>query len=262
MLSQNEKHRIYVINLKKRKDRRDLMIYKLNKIGITNYTFFEAVDGTNHVYDTLYKMIGSKNSFTSRGSLGIILTYIQLLQDAYIHGYDKILILEDDVNFHKEFDQLTDDFADIMQYGLYDLIWIGANQTRYSQTQLHCIEKNKPYLPEPLNGYPTFGAYSIMLNRRAIYKLMKIINYHNLTNLKPIDHILNNVIATKSLTGIVCYPFLVLPDVTDSNNMGPRNQSRFCRSRNYDINDYDYIPVSDIMMYIKSNPDEDSDNKK
>jgi len=53
MISQNENHHVYVINLKKRKDRRDLMIHKLNKIGINDYKIFEATDGTDRTYGTL-----------------------------------------------------------------------------------------------------------------------------------------------------------------------------------------------------------------
>ena len=94
---------IYIINLKRRTDRRKVMEYKIKKYNMHNYSFFDAIDGYLPIYDTLYELCYSKqnNLLTSRGAFGLLLTYIELLRDAHFNHYDKILILEDDISFHK-----------------------------------------------------------------------------------------------------------------------------------------------------------------
>ncbi|VBB18227.1 hypothetical protein YASMINEVIRUS_690 [Yasminevirus sp. GU-2018] len=237
---------IYVINLDKRSDRRKLMIYKLKKIGIDSYEFFEAVDGNDTAYDDLYKICSTQNQFTSRGSFGLIVTYIRILEDSYKNKYQTVLILEDDVNSHKQIDTLLNKFADIIRNEMYDIVWLGANQTKFSKRQLNDIKEKQMYRPEPSIG--TFGTYSIVLTRRCIVEMMKIVNIKNIKNLRPIDNLINSMMTQKKISGIVLSPALFIPDVSDSDNMGPRNQESFAYSRKIKMSDYHYISQRDVNI--------------
>lgn len=240
--------------MKKRHDKRRLMEFKLNSCGITNYTFFEGIDGTLNTLDNIYNAIVAKKWFTSRGALGLIMTYIELLKDIYMNDYDNVLILEDDVNIHVSYESLLKLFDNTIKDEKYDIVWLGANQTKMSKTQfLHVVEFFN-YELDPCIA--TYGTFSIVLKRSGVEKMMRIINSDNIKNLKPIDLMLNNMIAAKTLNGIVCYPYVFLPDVTESDNIGPRNQHDFAISRGYKMNDYHYISYDDytnVSKFIHNN---------
>ena len=241
----------YIINLKKRTDKRKLMEYKLNTMNLTNYRFFDAVNGADSMYDDIYEIVESKGKYTSKGAFGLLVTYINLLEDAYKHDYERILILEDDVNFHNKYFDLVVKYSNIINDSRYDIIWLGANQRVFSKKQLDSISSQFIYLPEPKNNNYTYGTFSILLNRSGIVKMLKIVNNHNIIALKPIDIIINDMMRSDILQGVVCYPYLFMPDVSDSDNMGPRNQNRFSISRRFVSNNYNYVSQQDITILHK-----------
>lgn len=260
---------IYIINLARRNDRRKLIEYKLQKINVINYKFFEAIDGYDKSFNNIYDLISTKKIFNSRGAFGLIMTYINLLEDAYRCGYEKILILEDDVSFHKEYLLLIEKFKNIIENDEYDIIWLGANQVNLSMIQEINLEKTSTYLP--INGQTnyTYGTFSIVINKNTINRLLEIINYRNILQLKPIDILLNELIRKKIITGIVCVPYIFMPDVSDSDNMGPRNQLIFLKNRRYNIHDYDYLSINDYnivrtcyIKYINSTNNNNNNNEK
>jgi GR25 family glycosyltransferase involved in LPS biosynthesis len=255
----------YVINLKRRCDRKRLIEYKLSKIHISpkEWKFFEAIDGLDETYDDIYTIMEKKNRFTSKGAFGLCMTYINMLEDAYKNNYDRILVLEDDINIHKQYHKLIQKFSNIINDGIHDIIWLGANQKRFSAKQTASIGTTSTYHPEPHKNNYTYGTYSMIINKSGIIKMMNIINRHNVTNLKPIDIMINDMIRSKILTSVVCYPFLFMPDVSDSDNMGPRNQSKFADSRGYTVTDYNYISqrdITNIQKYLDC--DQSYDRKK
>ena len=87
--------KIYVINLASRQDRRDEMQVELKKIGLSlthpSVQLFTAVRPTE------------QGDWPSIGARGCFMSHLQVLQDAEHHGYENILILEDDIDFVKEF---------------------------------------------------------------------------------------------------------------------------------------------------------------
>jgi GR25 family glycosyltransferase involved in LPS biosynthesis len=244
---------VYVINMKKRTDKKLLMKLKLDLIGIDNYTFYEGIDGSNPSYHDMYKNLNNLKNFTSKGALGLVLTYVNLLKDIQQKNYDNVLILEDDVNVHKSYHELMKSFEKIINDDKYDIVWLGANQIKMTETQLAETIKNYCYTPEPEN-VNTNGTFSIALKKSAVNKMMKIINESNIKNFKPIDLMLNDFIKdnlTTGITGIVCYPYIFMPDVSCSDNIGPRNQQQFSRSRGYKFNDYHYVICSDITNIVQ-----------
>jgi len=68
------------INLEKRKSRAKAVLKELEKLGITNYERFNACENEN-------------------GALGCSLSHIKCLELAIERNYDKVIIIEDDIEF-------------------------------------------------------------------------------------------------------------------------------------------------------------------
>ncbi len=87
--------RIYVINLKTRTDRRAEMDVQLRRIGLglnaEQVVLFEAVKPTDAA------------GFSSVGARGCFMSHLQLLREARLQGLRSVLILEDDLNFYRDF---------------------------------------------------------------------------------------------------------------------------------------------------------------
>jgi len=65
----------------------------------------------------------------------------------------------------------------------------------------------------------------------------------------PIDVHIYELLNINKLTGNVLYPFLIMPDVTDSDNIGARSQEEFCTIRKYILSDYKFLSVTHIDIF-------------
>jgi hypothetical protein len=86
---------VYIINLPHRRDRRREMARQLNKIGLSfdspSVRLFEAVRPE------------TSDGFPTIGTRGCFLSHLAVLRDACEQSCERILILEDDVNFIEDF---------------------------------------------------------------------------------------------------------------------------------------------------------------
>ena len=78
-------HNIYLLNLKRRKDKLEKIINKL----YFNYEIFEGIDG----------MYNNNNYI-----LSCTLSHINILKNAIKNNYKNYLVLEDDILIHKNID--------------------------------------------------------------------------------------------------------------------------------------------------------------
>lgn len=246
-------NQIHVINLKRRPDKLDLMKFKLDKLGI-KYNVFEAIDGLDRKYMELCDQILEKNTNNlTKGSIGLLLTYHKLLQEVITHNYPNVLFLEDDCNFIKDFDNNTSKIQQIKCNSECDVIYLGANQIFFDRDQQH----------QMLNGFytlsthpmaKTFGTYAIAFNLEFCHKLFKSLNTDLMSefhNLKPIDVYIHQFCNTHSIKTIIMFPFLVMPDVTDSDINTGRDQKSFCLARKYKIDNFNYLSVR-TLNFIRS----------
>lgn len=201
--------KIYLINLPTRRDRLKLM-------QLTLPFEFVIVEG---IYDEI-------------GSRGLTKTYRKLLSDAV--NYNRVLIIEDDVSILKSFELLPEYFD-------YDVIYLGANQFRFHPTQ---ETDNGFYHVYPHKLYYTYGTYAISFNKTVSRGLKQYLD--NFTPSQPIDIIINEFIKFGGYSSIIPFPFIFMPDVSDSNTQAPRSQEQFCVERRYNINNYNYLSLSSI----------------
>jgi len=109
--------KIYCINLKKRMDRWEetVKIFREHRLIVDR---FEAIDGDNIIFDN--------NKMISPGEYGCLMSHLNIIHNACINGYDKILIFEDDIELHENFNEISIKFMEEVPSN-WDMIYFGAN---------------------------------------------------------------------------------------------------------------------------------------
>jgi glycosyltransferase involved in cell wall biosynthesis len=240
---------VYLINLPKRQDKLDLMKFKLDKLNI-EYQIFTACDGFNESYTEICNQLinREKSYIKTKGAVGLILTYIDLLTDAINNNYQSILILEDDCNFCFDFESKLLSKMDIINFDDISAIYLGANQYHFDEKQqLEMI--NGFYDVSNKKWINTYGTYAIGLSKRFIGILLKSINLETIHC--TIDMHIQRVLIRNQLIGRVIYPFLIMPDVTTSDIISSRPQDDFCSMRKYVLEEYHYISINAINSIRK-----------
>lgn len=116
---------VYVLNLNHRKDRLSAISARLNKYGI-EFEKFTATDGSvlNKVWQNF-----ANSYFTTPNYLACAISHLSIYHDANQRGFNKILILEDDVvinkNIHELLENQIPEWRDVFYLG-----WIPLSEDR------------------------------------------------------------------------------------------------------------------------------------
>ncbi|GAL83404.1 glycosyl transferase [Sporocytophaga myxococcoides] len=141
---------VYLINLDERTDRLESATNECNKIGLP----FERVSAVNG--SALNLTVQSYSAFDdlywNAGAYGLLLTTLKILKDAKVKGYKSILILEDDVFFKPEINDLADLYFPHLPND-WQMILFGAE---------HCLK------PSKYKGNLSLARYSFCLHCYAI----------------------------------------------------------------------------------------------
>lgn len=243
--------RIFLLNLKRRKDRKAFMEYKLKKNNIKVETI-EAVDGRSNeelidIYKKQYKnrdyYYGKINSI---GALGLIKTWQDLLSNCL--EYERILILEDDIYFHKEFHKLLEERSSL--FDIYDVVTLGGNQFRWESKQETQLESNMYYEYAKDKWCCTYGTYAISLNNKAIKVILDNIQSFDKDTM-TIDVTINCLVRQMKLSGCILYPNLVIPEMRDSDNMEDRLIEDIALSRKWNLSDYSDINIYNDVLKLR-----------
>jgi len=90
--------KVYAINLKSSKSRRNNIYNECHKIG-THFELVEAIDGREENVDYVKNDWNSKYDGWTQGAAGLVYTTIGIIKDAKAKKYKSIMILEDDIIF-------------------------------------------------------------------------------------------------------------------------------------------------------------------
>lgn len=232
---------IKIINLKKRTDRKDKCIKDLSEIGIDNYEFIEAVDGSELKPTKELKKLFENNDFNNRKSfIGCALSHYnlwkKLLED---NDNDFYLILEDDFqlvnNFKEKLELLNSEFInkDLLFLG-YSMFDKNRNQDTYNQVEEIKVEKlNK-------NLY-IGGTFSYSINKTGASKM---IDYINLNGIKHgIDYVIK---IADNLDKYEVQPELSYSEWNENNKVID-SDIQF----NYDIMDFESFEDDDPFIFLK-----------
>jgi glycosyltransferase involved in cell wall biosynthesis len=256
--------KIYVVNLEKRADRRIEMVQKLTKLKI-RAEFFRAEDGYSDTNVKEYKTYFDKpiedetahdlekkykrKVIYSPGAWGTLKTYERLLTEATAANYEKILCLQDDVIFHKDFEASFSVIRENIPAG-WKLIYLGATQHAWKEgedlitPEINPLKSDRFSIYHPVN---TDGAFAVGISRSAFPLLLEEISRMNCS----FDSgALRSAAKAHREASCVIFPNLVIADVKDSDIRASRKQDIFAKTARWDMDNYDYPFKNDLVSVI------------
>jgi GR25 family glycosyltransferase involved in LPS biosynthesis len=239
-----DKKYIKIVNLEKRKDRKETMIKNLTDAKIyNNYEFIKAIDGRTLEVSVELKKLFIGNDFGNRkGIIGCALSHYnlwkQLLNDDNNEYY---VIIEDDIdlcpNFNNNFEKLKVDFNE------KELIFFGysmfqSNRNRYFDIY-NLDSDNINVVPLDYNLY-IGGTFGYSINKKGAQILIDYIERHGIKH--GIDYLI------KIVEDLHCYesrPQIVFTEWNESDKAIDTDIQR-----NYDSFDFNLIE-NDNFVFIK-----------
>lgn len=125
--------KIYCINFCQYTKRKQLMQFELNRVGILNSGIFEWYFTTNRSLDKEFEnYLHNKFNYclSPQDSVSLTLGHYNVFKDAYFKGYNRILIIEDDMRFLKDLNllkQILQHRPENMNLILYDKFVFNLN---------------------------------------------------------------------------------------------------------------------------------------
>jgi GR25 family glycosyltransferase involved in LPS biosynthesis len=212
--------KIYIISLRKDKERRKRVSERLLKIGI-EYEFFDAYDGSlfNHIWTKLDNPI-----FTNPNYVACALSHLAVYKDAVENNYGKILILEDDVIPHIDYNNLI---TSLNIPDKYDLLYLGFIPLtddllywNYNVINDRFIDRNIFYAKNLWGLYAYSPSTDLMKEAIEKYKVGFTME---------IDRWFVEVVQKRELSYGIC-PQLFCHDITISNNTGDIDTTSLLKS--------------------------------
>ena len=238
---------IYILNLESEKWKYYLLLKKINKIPMLNNLKIERIEAINgkerkniiiyQKYKKLYidrkkKILSNikfkyflKNNkniglFRSYGSFGCLLSNIKIIENAIDNNYENILILQDDIYFHKNFNNLFSEYLRKIEH--FTGIYLGFSQHK-STSKKHINEK-------------TAGLFSILLNKKCFQEILN--EYRKYQD--PDDVCVAKILGNKYIdTSYKINPPLIIPDTTKSNNIIDRPLKEHSKKMGWNLELYD-----------------------
>jgi hypothetical protein len=196
------------------------MRLKLFLLGI-KFERFSAIVGKKYISKSECNNVGI-SAFRSPGAYGNFLSIREIIKDAKKNNYKNIMILEDDVFFHKDFINRFRKEVDTS----CDIVWLGGNQGSWKGVNI----KDGRYKPNDT----TWGFFGVVLHKNVYDTLLFEFDKNKLAS----DVALNRV--GQVTNSYVIHPALLIPDVTFSSTSGMfRSNKNFLKSR-MKVNSSDY----------------------
>lgn len=251
--------RIYLLNLDRRIDRLARMRHILRDEGIYNWERWTAYDGKQEPWYSEYKEYqnqpltrdelkrGRKKGIKSAGSWAIRKSMIKLLEhisaSQKIDGnFQPVLILQDDLLFHKDFNNRVLNVLSQWSHRNWKLLYLGASQHNFDGIDRTLADNNGFYFAQG----NTDGAFAVAINGHTVDELL----FEAKTCQFSIDSgALSNIQRKNPFYCPVVYPNLIVADLTDSDLRKARNSS----SLHWDMNLYKqgYLDFHKLATYEK-----------
>jgi GR25 family glycosyltransferase involved in LPS biosynthesis len=159
--------KIFCINLDRRVDRWDETTKELKKWGIFNYVErVSAVDGN---------LIENNPFPVNKGELGLIETHLKLIKEAKEKKYKNMLLIEDDIEFTEEVNNLEKYFNQLPNN--WDMLWFGGNHNKHMGNKINLISDNI------IKCNNTYSTHCIGINENVYELLINLLS----KKLKPVD---------------------------------------------------------------------------
>jgi glycosyltransferase involved in cell wall biosynthesis len=256
---------IYVLNLGKRIDRRVEIIQKLKKYNI-QAEIIEAVNGytaenEKEFYDFYRQPLGGKGThhlertlkkkmISSPGAWGYLKTYKSIIGDARQNNYRKILCFDDDVLFHKSFeDELQKAFNQLPED--WKLLYLGATQHEWNVPYNVNYPENVREKDFEVSPYyfpvRTDGSFAVGIDS-GVYG--EILGEIELMNCALDSGPLRTVQQNHPGECFVLNPNLVVADVSQSDIGVERDQHQMARKLRWKMDLYEYPFRKELVSVI------------
>lgn len=157
---------IYLINLERRTDKLEKVSKKLCKLNI-KFEKFNAVDGSNiKIRDEWIQCLEKGSRITSPGAYGCLLSHLQIIKNAKQENFKNILIFEDDIIFHKEFNNELRKLNSVPND--YSIIYLGGTQFKHVGNNFSI---NRNYY----KGNETYGTFAYIIKNTMFDILIDIL---------------------------------------------------------------------------------------
>ena len=190
---------IYVLNLRKRTDRRDWMKKLLSACKV-DYTLFYALDIHNPADIFTMNNWEFRNGRKINGEYAILLSEYLVLKDALAKGYKDIILLEDDVDFDASFSTVVP-FIKQELPATWDTLHFFCSQDCKGQAISKHLNKIL------LDQWPTLLTVSNAYSQSGMKKSIEAIEKE--VQVTPIDLILTRLIRDGLMEGYIVNPILV-----------------------------------------------------
>ncbi len=235
---------IYVINLKKDIYRRCYMVHLLKKLGI-NYSLI--IVNEFNIKDR--QKLNLKTNKISLGQIGCGLSHLWCINDAIKSNCEKFIIFEDDIIFHKNFNERIQKYIHLN----LDLLMFGACDFNLNKNLINNINNDDIYYPIEL----ALGAHA------NLYSLNFAKLFYNYKITHSIDEFdVDYTLFYKEHKIAICYPNLIICELSTTNihhdysplNAHPhKHYLKYCFPSDFTYNDYNYIIIDLIKFVVETN---------
>lgn len=209
---------IKIVNLVRRPDRKEETIKEFNKHNISNYEFYDAIDGKNLVVTEEIAQLFKGNRFNNRcGVVGCALSHYYLWQQLVNDTNDDYyLICEDDIvlcdNFSEHYNEIIKNFNPMKSE--FDVLFLGFHMWKNVREQLkdiYWVSKNNCLIETINQKINIGGTFGYIVTKKGAQKLLDYIKVNGIK--KEIDNLM------KAADNVIYYntkPFLIYSDWVDS----------------------------------------------
>lgn len=239
---------VYVLNIKRRADRWQRISQLLKQNGFLHFKRFEGFDGNTEPYLSQWSAYSQQlnkrakptaqapRPIRHQGSWAILKSMKELIKEAKAKGYRRILTLQDDLLFHKDF---RAKMQHLHQLPNWKLLYLGASQHLWDKVEhvehVEHVDHIGYYYPHGTAE----GAFAVAIDSSVYDLLLEQIELMTSPfDSGPLCHVQRQY-PTQCL---VLYPNLVIADIRDSDLRKKRSFSGTGQTFKWDITQYRILP--------------------
>lgn len=213
--SSDIKYKIFILNLKKRLDRKNNVIQQFKSANFSEvYNFYEAIDASNIEEDIEMATLFKVNDFACRkGFIGCALSHynmwIDLLKDPINDYY---VIFEDDITLCKDFSTYFNNAKDVMQNFVkkIDILFLGYHDSIKMTDNQNMID----LIPFNQTKY-IGGFFSYIITKKGAQNMLNYIETNGICH--GIDYLIK-IITDKNISIYELHPHIVYSDWVQGGN--------------------------------------------
>ena len=153
----------------------------------------------------------------SAGSMGCLLSHLKILKDAIKNKYEKILLFQDDIYFHKEFEELLSEREEKIKRS--SLFYLGATEHANWIKNMNWWWRNPHWGREHHKKgcynvtTQSLGMFAVIIDKKVFEPMIRLAEFELLACDQALAALGTTIFSDKSF---VAYPNLIMPDTTHS----------------------------------------------